>query len=72
MLFAGDDAEVLGDGACTIANNATRVKIVNVGNIAKDFTAFSFFRIGFPAWANPHFVPLNAKEGTGKSDSSQR
>jgi len=49
MLFAGDDAEALGDGACTIANKATRVKIVNVGNIAKDFMAFSFFRTGFPA-----------------------
>ena len=69
MLFAGDDAEALGDGACTIANKATRV---NIGSIAKDFIGFSFFRLSsLPTRANPNFVSLNAKEGTGKSDSSQ-
>ena len=51
MLFAGDDAEALGDGACTIANKATRV---NISSIAKDFIGFSFFRLGsLPMWANP-------------------
>ena len=58
MLFAGDDAEALGDGACTIANNATRV---NIANIAKDFMGFSFFRLGsLPTWANPILYSLNA------------
>jgi hypothetical protein len=41
MLFAGDDAEVFGDGACTTANDATRV---NIANVTKDFMGFSFFR----------------------------
>ena len=59
MLFAGDDAEALGDGACTNANDATRV---NIGSIAKDFMGFSFFRSSsLPAWANPDFLSLNAK-----------
>ena len=43
----------VGDGACTIANNATRL---NIANIAKDFMGFSFFffRLGsLPTWANP-------------------
>ena len=53
MLFAGDDAEALGDGACTIANKATRV---NISTIAKDFIGFSFFRLGsLPMRANPGF-----------------
>ena len=61
--------EALGDGACTIANKAPRV---NISTIAKDFIGFSFFRLGsLPMWANPDFVSLNAKEGTGKSNSSQ-
>jgi len=70
MLFAGDDAEVFGDGACTTANDATRV---NIANVTKDFMGFSFFRSSsLPAGANPDFLSLNAKKRTSKSDSSQR
>jgi len=51
MLFAGDDAEALGDGACTIANKAPRV---NISSIAKDFIGFSFCRLSsLPTRASP-------------------
>jgi hypothetical protein len=46
MLFAGDDAEAFGDGACTTANDATRV---NIANVTKDFMGFSLFRLKFSA-----------------------
>ena len=50
----------------------TKATRVNIGSITKDFMGFSFFRSGSLSMrANPDFVSLNAKEGTGKSDSSQ-
>jgi hypothetical protein len=67
MLFAGDDAEALGDGACTIANKAARV---NIGSIAKDFMGLSLplFRLGsLPIWPTPILYRLTPKKVLAKA-----
>jgi hypothetical protein len=65
MLFAGDDAEALGEGACTIANKAARV---NIGSIAKHFMDLSFFRLGsLPIWPTPILYRLTPKKVLAKA-----